>query len=170
MCWRIRHPDAKLGPPPTASNPMSLFHKRHGPTSEPAATGYSIFDAQMRVRGDVETDGTLRVDGRLEGSIRGADVVVVASGASIVGNVSAREVIIGGTVTGNVTAGERVELQASGAVAGDVEAAAIMIQEGGRVEGRMSIHPVAANARQGTGASPVPPAPHLRTAYGGDAG
>ena len=148
---------------------MSLFQKRHGPTSEPAATGYSIFDAQMRVRGDVETDGTLRVDGRLEGNIRGADMVVVATGASIVGDVSAREVIIGGTVTGNVTAVQRVELQASGAVAGDVEAAAIMIQEGGRVEGRMSIHPVAANGRQGASASPAP-APHLRTAYNGDAG
>lgn len=148
---------------------MSLFQKRPGPITEPASTGYSIFDAQMRVRGDVETDGTLRVDGRLDGSVRGADVVVVATGASIVGDVSAREVIIGGTVTGNVTAIQRVELQASGAVSGDVEAAAIMIQEGGRVQGRVSIHPVGASRGQGASTSPSS-APHLRTAYGGDAG
>lgn len=136
---------------------MAMFSKRTSSAPEPAPTGYSVFDAHMSVEGDVETEGTLRVDGRLHGDVRRADVVVVAAGASIVGNVSAREVIIGGSVTGNVSAVQRVELQQSGAVAGDIEAAAIMIQEGGKVQGRMSIHPIASSQRAGDDAMAMRP-------------
>jgi cytoskeletal protein CcmA (bactofilin family) len=152
---------------------MAMFPKRPNSTPDPVPTGYSVFDAQMSVEGDVETEGTLRVDGRLRGDVKRADVVVLAAGASIVGNISAREVIIGGTVTGNVTAVQRVELQESGAVAGDIEAGAIMIQEGGKVDGRMSIHPLSSPLRTGGGAATpavAAAAPQFRTAFGGDAG
>jgi cytoskeletal protein CcmA (bactofilin family) len=147
---------------------MAMFPKRTSGTPDPAPAGYSVFDAQMSIEGDVETEGTLRVDGRLRGDVRRADVVVLAAGASIVGNISAREVIIGGTVTGNVSATQRVELQESGAVAGDIEAAAIMIQEGGKVDGRMSIHPISSSQRNSESSAPV--TPQFRTAFGSDAG
>ncbi|HEU4988217.1 MAG: polymer-forming cytoskeletal protein [Gemmatimonadota bacterium] len=147
---------------------MPIFTKRPQDAPNPLPTGYSVFDAQMTIEGDVETEGTLRVDGRLRGDVRRADVVVIAAGAAVVGNVSAREVVIGGTVTGNVTAVQRVELQQSGAVSGDIEAAAIMIQEGGKVDGRMSIHPISSALRSGEGAAAS--ATPLRRVYGGDAG
>lgn len=147
---------------------MPMFTKRPQDAPHPLPTAYSVFDAQMTIEGDVDTEGTLRVDGQLRGDVRRADVVVVAAGASIVGSVSAREVVIGGTVTGNVTAVQRVELQASGAVSGDIEAAAIMIQEGGKVDGRMSIHPISSVLRGGDGAA-VSATP-LRRVFGGDAG
>jgi len=89
---------------------MAMFPKRPNAAPEPAPTGYSVIDAQMSVEGDVDTEGTLRIDGRLRGDVRRADVLVLAAGASIVGSVSAREVIIGGSITGNVTATQRVEL------------------------------------------------------------
>ncbi len=145
-----------------------MFTKRPPEPPNPLPTGYSVFDTQMTVEGDVETDGTLRVDGTMRGSVRRADVVVVATGATIVGNVSAREVIIGGTITGNVTAVERIELQDTGAVAGDIEAAAINIQEGGKVDGRMSIHPVSSSQRSAESNAPRAAA-QVSTAFGGDA-
>ena len=146
---------------------MAMFPKRPNTAAEPVPTGYSVFDAQMSIEGDVETDGTLRIDGRLRGDVRRADVLVLAAGASIVGNVAAREVIVGGTITGNVSASQRVELQQTGAVAGDIEAGAIMIQEGGKVEGRMSIHPISSSARTGEGTAG--PSPQLRAAFSSDA-
>jgi cytoskeletal protein CcmA (bactofilin family) len=106
-----------------------------------------VLDAQLTLRGDVETDGTLRVDGRLEGSIRRADVVVIGTGASVTGDISAREVIVGGTVQGNFTATTRVELQPTAVVTGDIEAGAIMIHEGGAVQGRLSVNPAAPKER-----------------------
>src|SRR5262249_48683524 len=91
--------------------PMTLFSRRPAPKPNPVPTGYSVLDTDMTVHGDVETDGPLRVDGRLEGSILRADLVVIGVGASVVGDVIAREVMIGGAVTGNVSATARVELQ-----------------------------------------------------------
>ncbi len=146
-----------------------MFTKRPADLPNPLPTGYSVFDAQMIVDGDVETDGTLRVDGNMRGNVRRADVVVVATGASIEGNVWAREVIIGGTITGNVTAVERIELQESGSVAGDIEAAAINIQEGGKVDGRMSIHPVASSQRSAESNAPHATA-QVAAAFSGEVG
>src|SRR5438093_10955387 len=91
---------------------MSIFKRRPDPSNLPATgAGCRVLDAQFSVRGDVETDGTLRVDGRLDGSIRRADIVVIGEGATVVGDISAREVIVGGSVQGNVTATTRIELQ-----------------------------------------------------------
>jgi cytoskeletal protein CcmA (bactofilin family) len=147
---------------------MSLFNRRPDSSApSPTGAGYSVLDAQLTVRGDIETEGTLRIDGRLEGSIRRADVVVLGTGASVVGDISAREVIVGGTVHGNVVATERVELQPSAVVTGDIEAGAIMIHEGCSVQGRLSVNPDAAKEHQAgtksrTRTSPIPtPTPAL---------
>jgi len=119
---------------------MSLFKRKTDPSNLPATgAGYSVLDAQLSVRGDIETDGTLRVDGRLDGSIRRADIVVIGNGATVVGDISAREVIVGGSVQGNVTATTRIELQPSAVVTGDIDAGAIMIQEGCVVQGRLTV-------------------------------
>ncbi len=120
---------------------MPIFPKRPIDVPDPAPVGYSVLDQQMTVEGDVDTEGALRIDGRVRGNVRSASTVVLAAGATISGNVAAREVIIGGSVTGNVTATGRVELQESGVVTGDIETSAIMIQEGGTVDGRMVVHP-----------------------------
>ena len=108
-------------------------------TANATPAGYSVLDAQMVVRGDLETDGMLRIDGRLEGNILRAGVVVLGEGAAIVGNVNARELVIGGTITGNIVAESRVEVEASAEVDGDVESDAILIHEGGAVRGRLHI-------------------------------
>ena len=119
---------------------MSLFKRRPDPNHLPVTgAGYSVLDAQLTVRGDIETDGTLRVDGRLDGSIRRADIVVIGNGATVVGDISAREVIVGGSVQGNVKASVRIELQPTAVVTGDIDAGAIMIQEGCVVQGRLTV-------------------------------
>lgn len=119
---------------------MSLFSRRE--TSPIPTTNFSIFDAHISVTGDLETDGALRIDGRLEGTIHRADLIVVGEGASVVGDITAREVIVGGAVTGNIFAQQRTELQSTGIVAGDIRSAAILIHEGGVVQGRLYIHPI----------------------------
>lgn len=119
---------------------MSIFSRRD--TSPIPSTNFSVLDSHISVSGDLETDGALRIDGRLEGAIHRADLIVVGEGASIVGDVNAREVIVGGSVTGNIFASQRTELQPTGIVAGDIRSAAILIHEGGVVQGRLYIHPI----------------------------
>lgn len=127
---------------------MSIFGRREA--SPIPTTNFSVFDSHISVSGDLETDGALRIDGRLEGSIHRADLIVVGQGASVVGDITAREVIVGGAVTGNIFAAQRTELQSTGIVAGDIRSAAILVHEGGVVQGRLYIHPISANAESGS--------------------
>ena len=122
---------------------MSLLARRSGPSSTPTPTGsgYSLLDAQLSVSGDLDTGGSLRIDGKLEGNVRRADTVVIGVGATMSGDVHAREVVIGGTITGNVHATERVELQATAIVTGDILTQTILVQEGGVVNGRVLMRP-----------------------------
>ena len=70
-----------------------------------------------------------------------ADTVVLGVGATMSGDVYAREVVIGGSITGNIHATERVELQATAIVTGDVLTQTILVQEGGVVNGRVLMRP-----------------------------
>jgi len=135
---------------------MSLFSRRD-PSPIPS-TNFSVFDSHLTVTGDLETDGALRIDGRLEGAIQRADLVVIGEGASVVGDITAREVIVGGSVTGNIFAQQRTELQSTGIVAGDIRSAAILIQEGGVVQGRLYIHPISGS--EGGGGTAPKQLPH----------
>ena len=128
---------------------MSLFGRRD--TSPIPSTNFSAFDSHISVSGDVETEGALRIDGRLEGTIRRADLIVIGQGATVVGDITAREVIVGGAVTGNIFAAQRTELQSTGIVAGDIRSAAILIHEGGVVQGRLYIHPISGASEAGSG-------------------
>ena len=118
---------------------MSLIPRRQsGPTRTPGS-GYSLFDSQLVVSGDIETEGSVRIDGRMTGSVRRADTVVLGVGATMQGDVTAREVVIGGTLVGNVTATDRVELQPTAIVTGDITTQVVLVQEGGVVNGRVEM-------------------------------
>ena len=143
MSARVRHRTRHAADSPQPHPQMSLLARRSGPTSPPAPTGngYSLLDAQLVMTGDLDTSGSLRIDGKLEGNIRRADTVVLGVGATMTGDVHAREVVIGGSITGNIHATERVELQATAIVTGDILTQTILVQEGGVVNGRVLMRP-----------------------------
>jgi len=104
----------------------------------------SILAASVRIVGNLETTGTLKIDGRVEGSVSGARQLMLGRGGSIQGDVSAEEVVIGGTVDGGVRAATRIELQASAVVNGDIETKSIVVLEGARINGTVRMTDVAA--------------------------
>lgn len=122
---------------------MSFIKSRGkaSPAPAPAPAGFSVVDAHTTVTGDLETAASLRIDGRAEGNVRRADMVVLGVGASMTGDIHAREVVIGGTLNGTVYASERVELQATAIVTGDLVTQSVFIQEGGVVNGRVLMRP-----------------------------
>ncbi|MBA4071886.1 MAG: hypothetical protein C0497_08645 [Gemmatimonas sp.] len=117
---------------------MSLL-KKDGDKNETrggtAEAALSIVAAGMRITGDVETNGTLKVDGRIEGSVLGARQMMLGRNGAIKGNVHAGEVVVGGLVDGAVVADERLELQSSAVVNGDIETKSIVVLEGARING-----------------------------------
>jgi cytoskeletal protein CcmA (bactofilin family) len=72
--------------------------------------------------------------------------MIIGDGACVVGNVEAREIVIGGEVTGNLRVSGRVEVQPSGIVRGDIHTAALSLAEGGTVHGHVVVRPLDADA------------------------
>jgi cytoskeletal protein CcmA (bactofilin family) len=95
----------------------------------------SIIGPGMKVIGDCETDGTLRVEGTVEGTVRAGKAVVIGKDGVVKGDVVTQDAIIGGRVTGAVIAESRLELQATCSVDGEIKARRIKLDEGGRING-----------------------------------
>jgi cytoskeletal protein CcmA (bactofilin family) len=127
---------------------MTLFGGR---TPRPAAPGYSVVDDQMTIRGDIDTDGTVRVDGRVDGASHRAGTLIVGAGGAVIGDVEAREVVVAGNIRGNVHARGRIEIESGAAVHGEIRANAMSLREGGAVDGQVSIGPEAPAATPPTG-------------------
>lgn len=106
---------------------------------QPRDNVISIIGPGMRVVGDCETDGTLRIEGTVEGTVRAAKAVVIGKDGVIKGDVITQDAIIGGRVTGAVVVESRLELQATCLIEGEVRARRIKLDEGGRVNGTVQI-------------------------------
>ena len=99
----------------------------------------SVIGADMRVFGRVHSTSIVTVAGSVLGTVSADDQVIVTKGGRVEGGVEAREVVLGGEVHGSVDARERLEIQASAVVRGDLHAPRLMVQEGAVVEGDVSI-------------------------------
>jgi cytoskeletal protein CcmA (bactofilin family) len=95
----------------------------------------SIIGPGMRVIGDCDTDGTLRIEGTVEGTVRAGKAVVIGKDGVVKGDVVTQDAIIGGRVTGSVVAESRLELQATCVVDGEIRARRIKLDEGGLLNG-----------------------------------
>ncbi len=107
----------------------------------------SIIGTGMRVVGDCETEGTLRIEGELRGSIRAGKAVVVGKDGVVVGDILTQDAIVGGKVTGTVVAESRLELQATCIIDGEIHARRIKLDEGGKVNGEIRTGDVQIPAR-----------------------
>jgi cytoskeletal protein CcmA (bactofilin family) len=106
----------------------------------------SIIGPGMRVVGDCQTDGTLRIEGTVEGTVRAGKAVVLGKEGVVDGDITTQDAVIGGRVTGSITAESRLELQASCVVEGQVKARRIKLDEGGTVNGTVQIGEIAGGA------------------------
>jgi len=92
----------------------------------------------ITLRGDVVCSQDLTIDGVVEGTIEvGQHSLVVGVGASIRADLVGRVVTIGGSITGNVTATEKVDLKATGSVEGDINTPRFAMAEGAHVRGHV---------------------------------
>jgi cytoskeletal protein CcmA (bactofilin family) len=99
----------------------------------------SIIGPGMRVVGDCRTEGTLRIEGAVEGTVRAGKAIVIGKDGLVKGDVFTQDAIIGGTVTGTVVAESRLELQATCMVEGEIRARRVKLDEGGRVKGTVHV-------------------------------
>lgn len=99
----------------------------------------SIIGPGMHVTGDCETEGTLRIEGRVEGTVRAGKAVVIGKDGVVEGDIETQDAVVGGRVNGTIVAESRLELQATCVIEGEVRARRIQLDEGGRVNGNIQV-------------------------------
>lgn len=97
----------------------------------------SVIGPGMEVEGDCGSEGSVRVEGRVEGQVRAAKSVVVGEEGEIVGDVHTQDAVVAGRVQGTIRAASRVELKATCRVRGNIESGTVKLEEGGRVDGEL---------------------------------
>ena len=79
------------------------------------------------------------IQGTLRGKLVSKDVVSVESGAVVEADIAALSLSVGGSITGNVTASDRVDLVAGGRLVGDVKASRLTIADGASFKGNVDM-------------------------------
>ena len=94
----------------------------------------------VTVEGKIVAKQDIRIDGHVSGSIEVGDhELLLGAGSELKANVNARTVLIGGKVEGDITATERVQIQSTGTLLGDVVAPRLIIQDGGMLRGKADV-------------------------------
>lgn len=86
-------------------------------------------------KGIVNFDGTVRIDGRLEGEVYTNGMLIVGESAIIKGLISAGIVLVSGRVNGTINAAQKVQLQKPGILLGDIHSPVIAVEEGAHFHG-----------------------------------
>jgi cytoskeletal protein CcmA (bactofilin family) len=101
--------------------------------------GYSVIHDRLTIRGELDTDGTVRVEGRVEGPKHRAGTLIVGAGGYVVGDVEAKDVVVAGQIQGNIHATGRLEIETGASVLGEIRANVMVLREGATIHGQVSI-------------------------------
>jgi cytoskeletal protein CcmA (bactofilin family) len=105
-----------------------------------AEGGSASIGKSVEIRGEVKGSEDLIVDGKVEGTITLIDSrLTIGPTAHVLADVSARDVVILGTVSGNVTAVARIELHKGADVTGDIRSMRLSIEEGSIFCGKVDL-------------------------------
>jgi len=107
------------------------------PEIPPVDSQISVVASETIWKGDLESDNSIHVYGRVEGSLRARDDVWIAQGADIDATIDARRVIVAGTVGGTIRATERFETLPQGRVSANVFAPTYIVHDGAVINGQL---------------------------------
>ena len=121
----------------------------------------TLIGVDARIEGHLDFAGTLRLDGQLEGQMTGRNgVLIVGEKAQIKADINVNKAVIMGTITGSVSALDKIELYPPAKITGDICAPMVTIESGAVLNGKCVMQkPEEAKGKpSGTTAKPSPPA------------
>ena len=89
----------------------------------------TIIGMNAECDGDFKAEGSIRIDGTVNGGVTVTDTVIVGASGCINGDINSKKVIIGGEVYGNLNVPEKVELTSTARVIGDITTNGLVIDE-----------------------------------------
>ncbi len=141
--WKPSQPEPASPPPapePVRPAPVSSSSLESANRPGVSAADQASISKGLFIKGEITGSESLFIDGKVEGSINlNGNRVTVGRNGQVAASITAREVVVLGKVRGNVTATDRVDIRAEGALTGDVAAARISIEDGAFFKGGIDI-------------------------------
>jgi cytoskeletal protein CcmA (bactofilin family) len=131
----VQSPPAQPTQPAPAAAP-AISQPRQAPA--PASTP-TVFGQSMKIIGEVTSDEELYLDGDLDGKLNLRNRLTVGPNSKVNANIKAQEIIVYGTIKGNVESETRVSLRTGASIVGDIKTAGIVIEDGAYFKGGIDI-------------------------------
>jgi len=133
--------------PPTSSElakegiPMSTLPTRPSePRVEATRAGNAVIGKSVIIKGQIYGREDLTIDGEVEGTVELQEHrLTVGPNGKVVATVKAREVVVLGTVHGNIETREKIEIRKEAKLVGDIRTARIVIEDGAYFKGNIDI-------------------------------
>ncbi|HEX7137112.1 MAG TPA: polymer-forming cytoskeletal protein [Vicinamibacterales bacterium] len=108
------------------------------------------------IKGELSGSEDFTLYGQMDGSIRLPDhTLTIGPQADIRAEVLARTVVVMGAVTGNVTAADKVQIQSTGFVTGNIVTSRLAIDDGGGLRGRVELSAASASSKSSEESRPA---------------
>jgi cytoskeletal protein CcmA (bactofilin family) len=99
----------------------------------------TIVGQTMLIKGNLEGDEDLTVQGRIEGSLSLTKTLIIEPNGVVKADVSVANAVVSGVMVGNLTASDSLEITESGRMVGDIRAPRVIIVEGASVRGKVDM-------------------------------
>ena len=147
---RPRAPAPEIVVPTSGPAPreVEMFERERDGALPEGASGTSAFLGKgSKVTGKLAFEGTVRIEGHVEGEISAQDTLIIGESATVNAQINGTSVIVHGRVTGDVTARKRLEIRAPGKLFGNISTPSLVIHEGVVFEGQCTMTGSDATAR-----------------------
>ncbi|MCR5791518.1 MAG: polymer-forming cytoskeletal protein [Lachnospiraceae bacterium] len=99
----------------------------------------TIISADTRIDGSVTTENSIRLSGTVNGNVSTKGFLIVGNGASVTGNITAESVIVAGRVEGDLNIADKVNIESTGEVYGDIVTKRLLIDEDSIFSGKCTM-------------------------------
>ena len=133
----LNEPPFRMPKQPTTTQPQTA--PAAVPQTRTGSGGVTVIGRGITVKGELFGDEDVKIEGRVEGKIKLEKNLLVGQTGVIEADVEAENINIGGTVTGNLVAQNRVEIVSSGKMTGDIKAPRVIVAEGAHFKGNVDM-------------------------------
>jgi len=172
-----RRKDEEFAPKPASAPPTSSALAKEGipmstlpgRTNEPhfdnSRGGSAVLGKSVIVKGQIFSREDLTIDGEVEGTVELQEHrLTVGPNGKVLAGIKAREIVVLGTIHGNVETTDKIDIRKDAKLVGDIKTARIVIEDGAYFKGSIDIarpeisKPAAAPAQKPVAATPAPSA------------
>ena len=132
--------DSKPGEVAARPSPPAPTPGTAAPPSRPSGAA-CVIGAKTQFKGELTGSEPVLVEGLVEGTIRITGPLRVGPGGTVKATVSAQSVVVAGEIVGDCHAADRVEIEASGRLTGNIRAPRVVIVEGATFRGNSDMSP-----------------------------